>query len=380
MSSRTQLQSDSTSPEASTCAQRAIIALKKFQFLRSTEPTAINIPTPHIPLPRISQERINQALSPSTLPTDNPTEPAPTTVLYLAYGSNLAAITFLSRRGIRPLSAINVLVPSLALSFDLPGIPYSEPCFANTRHRSPSPPSSPPPDSPKPPSRPPYHKDAWRKPLVGVVYEVTPSDYAHIIATEGGGAAYTDILVPCHALLASSTTVPENPTTPGFLAHTLFAPSDPTKPRRPDPSYAQPSARYLELITTGAAEHALPAEYRTFLAGIRPYTMTSEGQRVGAWIFLGIWTPIIRFLFTYLRKFVDEKGRSPPWVVRVMRVVFAGCWGCYDWVFKPIFGNGERTVEGEGEKKEGEERWRDVEKKKDEGREGQRVEKEEIIV
>lgn len=90
--------------------------------------------------------------------------------------------------------------------------------------------------------------------------------------------------------------------------------------------------------------------------------MTSDGQRMGAWIFLGIWSPIIRFLFTYLRKFDDERGRSPPWVVKVLKVMFAGCWECYDRIFKPIFGDGERTVE-EGEERESEryekEGWED---------------------
>ena len=108
------------------------------------------------------------------------------TVLYLAYGSNLCYETFQKRRAIKPLSQVNVLVPELRLTFDLPGIPYAEPCFANTARR----------DVDQAPGKleaerqalgtkkPGYHKDRWRKGMVGVVYEVTPSDYAHIIATE----------------------------------------------------------------------------------------------------------------------------------------------------------------------------------------------------
>ena len=60
----------------------------------------------------------------------------PPTIFYLAYGSNLSAETFQGKRGIRPISQLNVLVPELALTFDIPGIPYLEPCFANTKYRS----------------------------------------------------------------------------------------------------------------------------------------------------------------------------------------------------------------------------------------------------
>jgi len=70
-----------------------------------------------------------------------------------------------------------VLAPSLKLTFDLPGISYLEPCFANTRYRKQSKTND-------------YHKDRWHKGLVGVVYEVIKVDYATIIATEGGSSGY----------------------------------------------------------------------------------------------------------------------------------------------------------------------------------------------
>src|SRR5271154_3155403 len=57
------------------------------------------------------------------------------TVLYLGYGSNLGAETFRGKRNIKPLSQVNVVVPELSLTFDLPGIPYSEPCIGNVRYR-----------------------------------------------------------------------------------------------------------------------------------------------------------------------------------------------------------------------------------------------------
>jgi len=250
-------------------------------------------------------------------------------VLYLAYGSNLCSETFRGVRGIRPLSQINVLVPSLRLTFDLPGFPYKEPCFANTAMRDPNPATAD------------YHKDKWHKGLVGCVYEVTVSDYAHIIATEGGGAGYQDIVVDCYPLPGGDT-VPEIPPTNRFIAHTLYAPIDRAH-SRPDPSYAQPSARYLNLITTGATELALPIEYQAYLKDIRTYTITTPKQEMGQRVFLGIWYPFIMMILKLNEKFQDDQGRSPPWLANLASLIFISMWMCYDAVFKRNFGDGERT-------------------------------------
>ncbi|EUC38717.1 hypothetical protein COCCADRAFT_82659 [Bipolaris zeicola 26-R-13] len=290
------------------------------------------------PIPQTSQARLDASLpdAPLDIATllahpSTPTSEKPKTVLYLAYGSNLCNETFRGARGIRPLSQINVVVPSLRLTFDLPGVPYKEPCFANTARRTSS--------AQK------YHKDAWHKGLVGVVYEVTLSDYAHIIATEGGGSAYADILVDCHVLDKGEDTVPTVPTSKPFKAHTLFASSeDNDRIVRPDPSYAQPSARYLKLITDGALECELPGEYREYLHGIRPFRITSKKQEVGKALFLSIWMPFVLFVFALGRKFSDENGRAPAWLAKLSAMVFSGMWTSYDAVFKPVFGEGERTV------------------------------------
>ncbi|KAL9105839.1 MAG: hypothetical protein Q9227_009047 [Pyrenula ochraceoflavens] len=298
-------------------------------------------------LPRTSDSRLQQSHS---------SEPKPSTVLYLAYGSNLSAETFRGARGIKPLSSINVAVPNLKLTFDLPGIPYSEPCFANTALRDPENPSLNLSEKPTPQSQEKtpllpttdYHKTHWHKPLIGTVYEVTPTDYAHIIATEGGGSGYQDILIPCHPLSSDpSLPVPNHPDTPPFQAHTLFAPIDSSRNARPDPSYAQPSPRYLKLITDGADEQALPTEYREYLHEIRTYRPTTTRQRLGQFIFLSIWMPIVMTLFTCARFFAGEDGRFPEWLVKLSAAIFSGMWATYDGVFRKVFGDGERTV-GDG--------------------------------
>lgn len=305
------------------------------------------------PLPRTSQGRLDASLNETSLDAATLTSSDISaahekgkTVLYLAYGSNLCKETFRGVRGIKPISQVNVLVPSLRLTFDLAGIPYTEPCFANSALRTPDALNS---DNNAMEGAD-YHKDRWHKGLVGVVYEVTLSDYAHIIATEGGGASYKDILVDCY-VLPTSDTVPSTPTTHPFKAHTLFAPrlKDDNTPNlnhvvRPDPSYAQPSARYLKLITDGATECDLPAEYQNYLRDIRPYTITSRRQAVGKALFAAIWVPFIMFAFSLNRKFQDKRGRSPAWLSRLLALIFAGIWLSYDAVFKKVFGDGERTV------------------------------------
>ena len=284
---------------------------------------------------------------------------APTSFLYLAYGSNLAAATFLGRRGIRPLSQVNVVVPELVMTFDLPGLPYTEPCFANSAYRSHKPPATAISDSEKaallPDSeRAKYSNPHWPKGLVGVVYEVTPSDFAHIIATEGGGASYQDVLVDCYVLPSSTTTVPAHPTTAPFKAHTLLdpiAPPDQPPPRdggrfsRPDPEYAQPSARYIKLITDGADEHGLPEEYKVYLHELQPYTITTNKQRLGRFVFMMTWYPLVMAMFQLARLFQDKNGLSPPWLVMLTGAVFRGVWISYDGFFKGLFGDGERTIE-----------------------------------
>ncbi|KAK8175341.1 hypothetical protein IWX90DRAFT_423942 [Phyllosticta citrichinensis] len=307
------------------------------------------------PLPKPSQARRKASLAERPLDLNDDTisnlldtHELGRTVLYLAYGSNLCHRTFEGTRGVKPLAKVNVVVPELRLTFDLPGIPYIEPCFANSGRRNP--------DSglADATERTPlvrgtaYHKDRWEKGLVGVVYEVTAADYANIIATEGGGAAYQDVLVDCYAL-TDPDAVPEEPESKPFRAHTLFSPPQDSKRgggfQRPDTSYAQPSARYLKLITDGAEEHGLPQDYREYLLNIRPYTITSLRQKVGRVAMVLTWVPVLRLLLSLQEILKDDKGKSPKWLASSVSFVFKSIWITYDAFFKKLFGDGERTIE-----------------------------------
>lgn len=299
------------------------------------------------------------------------TVPPEKTVLYLAYGSNLCAKTFLGKRGIRPLSQINVVVPSLQLTFDMPGIPYVEPCFAATRRRAHLSKEAEAGEIGTVES--PADADTFEQvallsegsasmPLVGVVYEVTITDYAKIIATEGGGGGYKDIVVDCYPLPKSQSPtdpIPEHPETKPFKAHTLLSPSEDPDPshltskdrklpppyRRPKSCYAQPSARYLDLINTGAAEHNLPLPYRRYLSQFQPYRITTVRQMFGKAIFVALWVPALITIISLSKLLAGPDGRSPPWLVRGSNLLFNVMWTTYDYFFAPIFGDRERTME-----------------------------------
>ncbi|KAL4782519.1 hypothetical protein BJX76DRAFT_332485 [Aspergillus varians] len=286
------------------------------------------------------------------------------TVLYLAYGSNLASETFLGMRGIKPLSQLNVVVPDLRLTFDLPGVPYIEPCFAGTGFRSIPATDDKASDiaytSEKHSLLPNQDRDQdrYKGPLIGVVYEVTLSDYSKIIATEGGGRGYKDIVVTCYPFPKAydpASPIPERPETQPLKAHTLLSPaaikellqlqtqSSPSVSR--NPRRAQPSARYLRLLTTGAAEHNLPLAYREYLEQLQPYRITSVRQRIGKVLFLTMWAPLLVLMLWFSRIFARPDGRNPEWVGRFSDFVTTQMWSSYDNAFVHIFGDGEMTVQ-----------------------------------
>ncbi|KAI1802773.1 hypothetical protein F4811DRAFT_381189 [Daldinia bambusicola] len=376
-------------------------------------------------IPQTSPERL--ALATFSPDNDVSVSSAPATVLYLAYGSNLSAETFLGKRRIRPLSKINVSVPTLDLAFDLPGLAYWEPCFSNVSPRKlpkppipgdpPKPPHFPPPPPPPAsslgkeerekllpqttkmpffPSLPPDNSPSWSKGLYGVVYEVTREDYAQIVRTEG--TAYREIVAPCLAL-PPPFHVPEKPPVPElprpFMARTLYAPQIPSfnppgdggddngddgnhggngggrggdgdgdgddrkkgkekmkrwwqklllPVTRTPAGYAQPSARYLGLIRDGAREHYLPEDYQVYLARLEAYTITTRRQDIGRWLYMLTVVPLFALMALLGYFLADKNGKIPKWLDGAMTVEMNLMWKVYDGVFKPLFGDGERTV------------------------------------
>lgn len=348
-----------------------------------SETEASLLPDPPLPSTttrarRTSEARLEQSAvdGPALAP-----DAEPDTVLYLAFGSNLCAETFQGKRGIRPLSEVNVTAPSLRLTFSIPGLPYTEPCFANTAPRKipedgigdPRKPMLPPIEDPV------AGEPRWDKGLVGVVYEVTRKDYKRIMATEGGGSSYKEILVPCLAI-PPAVGVPEGPgggVPRPFFARTLCMPFIPSVPgdghseghvegegkgwwkwltrgaQRPAEDYAQPSERYLNLLRTGAAEHELPGDYQRYLAALQSYTIRSTRQKVGKWLMILAWGPGVVLIMALGVLLADKDGKMPAWAAAVSSVLGRAMWWSYDAVFRPLFGDGERTVGGEEGREEG---------------------------
>ncbi|KAF4126970.1 gliotoxin biosynthesis protein GliK [Geosmithia morbida] len=330
-------------------------------------------------MPQTSTARLMRATQEFAQATEKTRAEAGDTVLYLAYGSNMCAETFLGKRGVRPLSQVNVSAPTLKLSFNLSGIPYEEPCFANVVIRKKLPKL---PDGPKFPSPPPFDPPAyahgvWDGSLMGVVYEVTREDYAAIIRTEGGGTGYKEIVVPCVPLppdvsVGDPSPIPELPRP--VLARTLYMPyrlteggggdddddddddGKPTRERpllarifggrqRREPDYAQPSPRYLKLLRDGADEHNLPAAYQRYLGDLQAYRRTTAMQEIGRVVFLASCGPVILTLMALAQATAYRDGTYRPAVATLMNAVFNILWVAYDCIFKPVFGDGERTQE-----------------------------------
>ncbi|KAJ5115320.1 hypothetical protein NUU61_001079 [Penicillium alfredii] len=393
--------------EAVPASQCRFCAVRPLDRLRSVLPApfANSAASNPRPVPTTTLERRQASVRAASLDQDghlaekvaaviNPAEEMASdqTVFYLAYGSNLGTKTFRQRRGIEPLSQISVFVPDLRLTFDLPWLPYVEPCFATTQFRNSysegaegieleddvtdsdedclSEKASLLMAETRGTRGADYHKRRWHKPLIAVVYEVTLADYAKIIASEGGGRGYSDVVVDCYPFPESyqpTDPVPDHPNTPPFKAHTLISPATrnagqlglPTKGflahtipsqatnnmhLRPDPDYAQPSARYLNLISTGAAEHNLPLSYREYLAQIRPYRVTTRGQRVGRALSIAVWAPLLIVILVLSKMFAGPDGRSPQWLVVLGDFLLIAVWKLYDLFFVKVFGDGERTI------------------------------------
>ena len=163
---------------------------------------------------------------------------------YFAYGSNMQRATFTGRRGISFARAEPARVAGWRLVFDKPPLfPVGE-SYAN------------------------IVPDAAAE-VLGVLYEVTPDDLAHIDLTEGVLLGnYRRVEVPVTALRRS----PDAPR----AAFTL------TSERRDQA--LQPSVRYMGLLIAGALEHGLPSTYVDFLRSVPARPETPEAIQFRAMI------------------------------------------------------------------------------------------------
>jgi hypothetical protein len=135
-------------------------------------------------------------------------------IWYFAYGSNIMQ-SVMDSRGVTPCAVEKVVVPSYILTFDVFGVPYSEPAMASIAKRSVMPKEA---SQPEPPA------------VHGVAYLLSPAQYTKLVVSEGAGIAYVEIEVDAMVL---SSEPPKAIATRTLVARYPFRPN------------ALPSARYL---------------------------------------------------------------------------------------------------------------------------------------
>lgn len=139
------------------------------------------------------------------------------TLWYFAYGSNMLLSKFTGSRGIVPISSARVRIPGWKLTMEIPGLPYSEPSFGSiVSERIVDVEKSLCPD------------------VLGVAYLITEDQYRQVVASEGGGIAYTNIRVNGEPMDDESEAI----TGPRVVLRTLGS----ALSRQPAPS---PSKRYM---------------------------------------------------------------------------------------------------------------------------------------
>ncbi|KAF9360963.1 hypothetical protein BGX34_007397 [Mortierella sp. NVP85] len=280
------------------------------------------------------------------------TQDESSTVWYLAYGSNMEPKVFTGRRKIKPIESKVVNVPGYWLSFDIRGIPYLEPCFASILKMD--------------PSRlhdkayalevhsrtqhgreflwdethPEHPQRSYPPVLQGVAHRITLKDWQMVIQSEGGWGhdvptGYNQIQVDCKVLDSKES----------LTAHVLEARPLSIKP------FCQPSARYKNLLTSGAAHHHLEPSYQRYLAQIIPYECVGFRRRTARILFSILNVPIVFpfALFVILRSRMQSKSS------RLRRPPFWAAWffdkgarlsnTFHDYFMAPLLGSGQFASE-----------------------------------
>ena len=147
-------------------------------------------------------------------------------VWYFAYGSNMRP-SVMTNRGLSPLATEKALIPSHVLTFDVFGVPYSEPAMASIA------------EGPTSSICESYGDSSKIPPVHGIAYLLPLAEYKNLVISEGAGIAYRESeLTGC--LLAAQGI--HGNVQRKIVMRTLVA----KYPFRPN---AAPSKRYLVSIT-----------------------------------------------------------------------------------------------------------------------------------
>ena len=133
-------------------------------------------------------------------------------VWYFSYGSNMSREKLEGSRGIHPIAKAAVSIIGWQLTFNIPGIPYKEPVFTSVTPKA-------------------YFGYHGIPDVNGIAYLISSEDYAKIVASEGGGVAYSNIELECKALGQTGLATPKTVRTFGSAVQRNCT--------------SKPSARYL---------------------------------------------------------------------------------------------------------------------------------------
>ncbi|OCK86101.1 hypothetical protein K432DRAFT_421283 [Lepidopterella palustris CBS 459.81] len=227
---------------------------------------------------------------------------------YFAYGSNMSASVFTTRRKIQPLETEVACIKSHTLCFNIMGVPYSDPGMGGLRKIN-------------------KGDDTRIGPVVGVAYRLSREEFGRVIASEGGGIAYKVVKL-------AATFEKDGSTAP---VYTLIGRHD------IDPSYERlPSPRYMGLLIRGARELNLPQSYQEKLASqltFRP--PQSLRYTAGKWSFDAFWKRVQYCIEQGVRTFKDDEGHVPAWFLTGFDCLLWTMWIHHDYVHSKIWGRGD---------------------------------------
>jgi gliotoxin/aspirochlorine biosynthesis gamma-glutamylcyclotransferase len=293
----------------------------------------------------------------------------PGDIWYLAYGSNMSRAKFTGGRGIKPKAAARVRVPGWILAFNIPGMPYSEPAFTSIVRRESISGTGFGSENQKNLNEPVKQnrsvatctrpclnqnshlnsangsygneKSAFLQEemlaenfpdVLGVAYLITADQYTHVIASEGGGIAYSDIELSARPVSEADSELVGGDSvcvrTLGAILH-----------REPWPL---PSKRYMDIINTGAVEADLPGYYREFLAKIKTYEAPKRGRgKAGASVFLAVFGPLLGACEKITDATMKSDGHVPFITMWLVRAAVWMIWTVHDFLFAPLIGRGD---------------------------------------
>ncbi|OAQ61128.2 gliotoxin biosynthesis protein GliK [Pochonia chlamydosporia 170] len=229
---------------------------------------------------------------------------------YIGYGSNMKGSSMKSR-SITPLATEVITVPTHYVTFDIFGVPYSEPCYASIAEFP--------------------HNGSTKLDLIhsnyrtrvpalcGVAHLLTLSDFHRLLVTEGSGVVYDIITVQAYRLDNS-----RKPVGLPFTGYTLKA----KWPQRPN---GIPSARYMRLFIDGAKENKFGKEYIEYLENFPAYhKVEGPGRTYGQLVFDLGWRPFLKRLIRLTTWNVDKDGNCPVYIAFIIVWLYKFMWFYHD--------------------------------------------------